>query len=379
MTKEIHDIINAYHKARREGKQMALATVVHVEGSSYRRPGARMLVEEDGKMTGAISGGCLEGDALRKALLAIHQQANRLVTYNTLEDDMAFGVQLGCNGIVHILFEPVDPSKTNHPVTLLEQCASAREPLVLATVFNLNRNPHQQFGTCLLSDGEKSVHAGNTPPDQLPLVTALTADAIQALDTQSSRLEHYPATGDSAFLEYLQPAISLYVVGGGNDALPLAAMASLLGWPVTVIDGRITHGNRQRFPAVENIINGKPQAVLPQLQIDHRSAVVLMTHNYHYDLAMLKGLLPMEPGYIGSLGPKSKFLKMLDDLRHEGIEPSQEQLEGVYGPTGLDIGAETAEEIALSIIAEIKAVMCGRKGNFLRNRQNSIHHHVTEQ
>ena len=108
--KEITDIINAYDKAVAAGKQSALATVVNVEGSSYRRPGARMLVEDNGKITGAISGGCLEGDALRKALLAINQQQNKLVTYNTLDpDDVAFGVQLGCNGIVHILFEPIKP------------------------------------------------------------------------------------------------------------------------------------------------------------------------------------------------------------------------------------------------------------------------------
>src|ERR1043165_2913977 len=122
MTKEIRDIIAAYEAAKQRGQQTALATVVHVEGSSYRRPGARMLVEDTGRMTGAISGGCLEGDALRKALLAINQQQNKLVTYNTLlEDDIDFGVQLGCNGIVHILFEPINPEQTDNPIALLER------------------------------------------------------------------------------------------------------------------------------------------------------------------------------------------------------------------------------------------------------------------
>src|SRR6478672_3389782 len=123
MTKEINDIITAYKQAQKEGRQTALATVVHVEGSSYRRPGARMLVEDNGKLTGAISGGCLEGDALKKALLAIEQQHNKLVTYNTnYEDDAEFGIQLGCNGIVHILFEPIDASQSNHPIAVLEKC-----------------------------------------------------------------------------------------------------------------------------------------------------------------------------------------------------------------------------------------------------------------
>jgi xanthine dehydrogenase accessory factor len=122
MTKEISDILVAFEEAQQKGRQTALATVVHVEGSSYRRPGARMLVEDNGKMTGAISGGCLEGDALRKALLAINQRQNKLVTYNTLEgDDVEFGVRLGCNGIVHVLFEPIDPNQAHNPIALLEK------------------------------------------------------------------------------------------------------------------------------------------------------------------------------------------------------------------------------------------------------------------
>src|SRR5215207_5240419 len=121
MMKEISDIINAFKEALLQGRQTALATVVHVEGSSYRRPGARMLIEDNGKLTGAISGGCLEGDALRKALLAINQKQNKLVTYNTMDDDdLEFGVQLGCNGIVHILFEPIEQTQVNNPITLLE-------------------------------------------------------------------------------------------------------------------------------------------------------------------------------------------------------------------------------------------------------------------
>src|SRR5918992_505391 len=138
MTKEIVDIVVAFKEAQQRGRQTALATVVHVEGSSYRRPGARMLVEDNGKMTGAISGGCLEGDALRKALLAINQRQNKLVTYNTLDDDdVEFGVQLGCNGIVHILFEPIDPSQPDNPIALLERVCLQRRDAVLVTLFSL--------------------------------------------------------------------------------------------------------------------------------------------------------------------------------------------------------------------------------------------------
>src|SRR3954466_14515885 len=129
--KEIKDILQSFEEARTSGKRTALATVVHVEGSSYRRPGARMLVTEDGQLTGAISGGCLEGDALRKALLAIDQQKNKLVTYDTTdEEDAKFGVQLGCNGIVHILFEPIIADQPN-PLQLLKYCAEKRQNSIL--------------------------------------------------------------------------------------------------------------------------------------------------------------------------------------------------------------------------------------------------------
>ena len=136
---------------QKAGKRTALATVVHVEGSSYRRPGARMLVTEDGILTGAISGGCLEGDALRKALSAIESGQNKLVTYDTTDDDdIQFGVQLGCNGIVHILFEPIDTAKPFHPLLLLQQTVQQAKPAVLVTLFSLANRNGLQPGTVLL-------------------------------------------------------------------------------------------------------------------------------------------------------------------------------------------------------------------------------------
>ncbi|WP_223833362.1 XdhC family protein [Pedobacter riviphilus] len=147
--KEITDIIKAYQKATKEKKKTALATVVKVEGSSYRRPGARMLITEDGQLTGAISGGCLEGDALRKALSAIVQQENKLITYDTTdEDDAKFGVQLGCNGIVHILFEPIIETDDLNPIAILTALQSKRENAVLVTLFSLADK--LQLGTSML-------------------------------------------------------------------------------------------------------------------------------------------------------------------------------------------------------------------------------------
>jgi len=346
---------------------MALATVVHVEGSSYRRPGARMLVTEDGELTGAISGGCLEGDALRKALLAIHQQQNKLVTYNSMdEEDHTIGVQLGCNGIVHILFEPVDVTKENHPVALLEKAAAQKRNSVLITLFSLDR--HQpQGGTCKLITteacyGDMDTAIAERLTDQ-DIATALAAGRAIVKTPFSEQLP-------SALLDVIQPPVELIIAGAGNDAFPLVQIAGVLGWNVTVTDGRKTHATADRFPTAR-VIAAKPEALTSSLEITPHTVFVLMSHNYNYDLAMLKELVTTDAGYIGVLGPKQKLQRMLADIHMQGIDTGS--LRHVYGPTGLDIGAEAAEEIALSIVAEIKAVLAGKNAARLRDKQGFIH------
>src|SRR5690606_14629032 len=149
--KEINEIIKAFDRAQAEGKKTALATVVQVEGSSYRSPGARMLITEDGELTGAISGGCLEGDALRKAQLVIFQQQSMLVTYDTTDDDDAkFGIGLGCNGVIHILIEPIPMGQEIHPLSLLKTCQKDRRGRVLITLYDLQNKRAPRIGTCLM-------------------------------------------------------------------------------------------------------------------------------------------------------------------------------------------------------------------------------------
>ena len=370
MTKEISDILNAFKEAERQGRRTALATVVHVEGSSYRRPGARMLMEDNGKMTGAISGGCLEGDALRKALQAINQRQNKLVTYNTLDDDdVELGVQLGCNGIVHILFEPIEPEKADNPVAILEKCFVQRKDAVLVTLFSLENFYGHQPGTCLFFN-EEYTH-GNI--ENKILETEIKEDARAVLASKSSLLKQYHDHELTAFLELLEPPVSLIIVGAGNDALPLVEMAMILGWQTTVIDGRSTHANRQRFSKIQQVIVGKPEEAIKQVVIDERTFFLLMTHNFNYDLEMMRLLLQKKCRYVGTLGPKKRLQRMLVGLQEQGVSITNEQREMIYGPIGLDIGAETAEEIALSVLAEIKAVLGDRQGTFLRDRSDHIH------
>ncbi len=373
--KEITDILNAYTHAASLGQRSALATVVHVEGSSYRRPGARMLVTDDGQLTGAISGGCLEGDALRKALLAISQGQNKLVTYDTTdEDDAQFGVQLGCNGIVHILFEPVREQQEANPIQLLRQLTSVRKNAVLVTLFSLGDTA--QPGTSLLfrTEAIKTSLTGS-------LKDVITIDAHKVFDDQSSNITTYQANGQvlNAFIEFIPPPVALIIAGAGNDVQPLVHMTAILGWQTTVVDGRSTHATLQRFAKANKVLVAKPGEVLREVDIDDRTVFLLMTHNYNYDLALLKELLLQNCRYIGILGPKKKMERMLTDLQTEGTELTARQRASIHSPVGLDIGAETSEEIALSIIAEIKAVLSARGGKPLRDQEASIHQRSAQQ
>ncbi|HSU52197.1 MAG TPA: XdhC/CoxI family protein [Segetibacter sp.] len=374
--KELKDILEAYDEAEREGKQSALATVVHLEGSAYRRPGARMLVTEDGKLTGAISGGCLEGDALRKAQLVMVQKKPMLVTYDTTdEDDAKLGVGLGCNGIISILIEPVDAEDKNNPIAYLKTVSSKRQAAVLITLFSLDKKEVQP-GTCLLltEDGVKKSCLNNERFE-----SELFADAELVLRRRVTVTKVYQSEAAlTAFVEVISPAVSLIIFGAGNDAIPLVQFANILGWETTVIDGRPNYATTQRFAGAGRILVSKPENSIPQLIFDANTVAVLMTHNYNYDIAVLKSLLPLKLPYVGALGPKKKLERMFDELKDQGIAITDESLMNIFGPTGLDIGAETADEIALSIISEIKAVLSKKTGMPLRDKDETIHPRETQ-
>lgn len=377
--KEIQAIIQAFDEAQAQGKQTALATVVHVEGSSYRRPGARMLITQDGQLTGAISGGCLEGDALRKALLVMARKEPLLVTYDTTdEDDAKLGVGLGCEGIIHIVIEPILPHKPDNPVQLLKTISAQRQNAVLGMLFSLQDRREVQPGTCLLQLQNTTVATG-TLNEQLQKV--LVADAKTAFINQVSSTKTYISEGKqfTAFLELIKPAVSLIIVGAGNDAIPVAQMAAIMGWQVTVADGRSQYATTARFPTASQVLVAKSDNIIEHITIDAQTVFVLMTHNYNYDLKLLRQLITRKITYIGMLGPRKKLVRMLDELKAEGIEPTEAELAKIYGPTGLNIGAENAEEIALSMIAEIKAVIAGRTGQSLRNTTDTIHPRIEKE
>lgn len=371
---EIVAIINAYKQATAAGKKAALATVVHVEGSSYRRPGARMLITEEGELTGAISGGCLEGDAFRKALHVILAEKNMLVTYDTAdEDDAKFGMGLGCQGIIQVLIEPLQGEKGKTIIDLLAKATESRQKTVLFTLFSMKDKRLPQYGSCFLYTEQMQNYG------QLLVVDhdLIMAEARTVITKEKSTYSSYQIGEEEiiVFAELIQPPVSLIVVGAGNDVIPLVNIAEMLGWESTVIDGRPMYASKERFPMPScQVLHAKADQVLEHVSIDHRTVFVLMSHNFNYDLAILKALINKEVMYIGVLGPHKKMQMMMEELKTQGIVLSEKQLNIIHGPVGLNIGAETAAEIAVSIIAEIQAKLTATNAAPLREKQAAIHH-----
>ncbi|RED92208.1 XdhC family protein [Marinoscillum furvescens] len=370
--KEIKEIIAAYDRATSRNMRCVLATVVHVEGSSYRGAGARMLVDEYGQMTGAISGGCLEGDALQKALHALAQNRTKLVTYDTGDEaDAIVGAQLGCDGVIQVLFEPLEASNSQ-VIELLRVVTSDRETRAVVTFFDLDKSGGQHLGTVALATGNE-LH-GQLPDEQLR--RQLQRDMELTKNNKCSLFRKYQLQNQSiyAFIELFEAPRQLVIVGAGNDARVLAQLAEPLGWELTVVDGRPSHASKDRFVSSCQVLVSRPEAVLENIPVDDQTAFVLITHNYHYDLAVLQQLLmATEVPYIGLLGPKKKFLRMQDELNASGVAIAKDAWERVYAPVGLEIGAETPAEIGLSILAEVQAAFAQKPGGYLRDKKGTIH------
>lgn len=351
------NLLEAHRQAATAGQKTALATVVHVEGSAYRKAGARMLIVEDGTLHGAISGGCLEGDALRKALHVMATGQPRLVRYDSTDEEEAHvGWQLGCRGIIHVLIEPV------FPVEIFEKLLARRQNAVLATLFSLENARAEQPGTQFLFLENDRAAATDSP---------ILSAARQVFLEKKSVVRELSFEGKfcSALLEFAAPPPRLVIFGAGNDVVPLVQMAEILGWETVVADGRPQLARAERFPTASCVLAARPDEISRFLPADARTFFLLMTHNYQYDLAALRVLLPADLRYIGLLGARSKFGRMLDELRAEGLDFQEDTLPQVFAPVGLNIGTDAPETIALGIVAEIQALLSGiLQPNFLSRK-----------
>lgn len=343
----MREILNRWRRDPSMGG--VLATVVHVEGSAYRRPGARMLVCPGGEHSGTISGGCLEGDVARKAEYWTAGGKPVVRVYDTLsEEDSRWEFGLGCNGVIYVLLERMQSLSTQAMLGHLDACQRARRETVIATVIRTRGERfavgQHLFGEAL--DGE------------------LLDAAATSRETRSSCL--LELRDADAFVEYIPAPVRLVVFGAGHDAIPLVNAAVSLGWEVTVADVRSGYVKPSRFPGATEVLTLPPAGDV-DFAIDRETAVVMMTHNYPLDVRLLPGLLASKPWYLGLLGPWRRTQRLFEEI---GVAASGGNL---HAPVGLDIGAETPESIALSIVAEIQAAMSGREGGPLRWRSGAIH------
>lgn len=370
--KELQQIIQAYENSKSEHQAVALATVVQVDGSAYRRPGARMLVTQEGNLTGAISGGCLEGDALRKAQAVIFQQKSMLVTYDTTdEDDQKFGVGLGCNGIIHVLIEPIDFGNPENPVELIKNALSDRETSLLLTLFSVPNSKSEQVGTIYLRKGNQNFGSLSRVHSDFKQVLEKEISDYDAPQNLIQSFSEYQQL--SVFFEVIKPPVRVLLFGAGNDTIPLAKMAEILGFELILIDGRKNMATVARFPSAKQIIQGAAEEIIEQIETDLNTVALLMTHNFEYEAVVLEKLLTFMIPYIGILGPKRKTEKLIQRLESKGISVHSDN---IYAPVGVEIGAETSEEIALSVLAEIKAVLNKKEPIFLREKLGPIHEKI---
>jgi len=371
--KDFKTIVNEFRKIDFTSRKAALATVVKVRGSSYRSPGARMLITDDGKWIGSISGGCLEGDALRKARQVMTDNRPMTVTYDTREEsNQNLGIGLGCNGVIDVLIEPINISEENNPVSLFEKFISTKEPLTLATIFNAKAGVGEKI--IAHATGEIQSYFSN-----VVLSKVVTNDLLELFNTKKSEAKTFTtADGETeVFMELVQPNVSLIIFGGGFDARPVSQLAKTLGWDVQVTDECVAHIAPLFFPTADKLSLCHRDFIDRDFEITPFTACVLMSHNYEYDRDVLKKLIKTDTPYIGILGPRKRFDKMLVEFSAQDLPLQAEDIHRIHSPIGLDIGAETPDEIAVSIIAEIQGKFVNRSGGFLKYRDAPIHHRDT--
>lgn len=368
---ELQAILQAFDTCQTTNEPTYLATVVNTQGSTYRRPGARILMTSKGRMVGTISGGCLENDVFERTQQVMSRKPI-VVKYDTSsQEDIIWGLGLGCNGVVQVLIERVDFDNELSPFAFLSKCFYYKQQVVVATVFNVEGKVKVKVGDRLML--HDSTNISNIEDANLSLAILTNAQAAQFNNHSCIKTYHLSTGFAEVFIEVIQPPNSLVIFGAGHDAVPIAHFAKTLGWNVTVVDSHANTATHQRFSSVDNIILARPETAHQQLFVNERTVAVVMTHNYLHDLELLKMLLPSAVSYIGVLGSKQRSERLLQDLHTQSIIYTEAQLQRLYAPVGIDIGADTPQEIAIAIIAEIQAVLSNREGGLLRDRSSPIH------
>ena len=342
------------------GRHAALATVTRIVGSAYRRAGAKLLIEDDGSVLGGVSGGCLEEDVRQAGLRVLRSGESRVLHYETGGDETrVWGLGLGCDGQVDLIVQPVAPEAA------LGSWARVRDLLREDSSFAIATIVATGASRGIFAMGESGPLASPWPDwAEDPALQAATAAALRAQHSRLQDLGHA-----KLFVEVLLPPPKLLLCGAAEDARPLVALAATVGFRVSVADHRPAHLEPQRLPEAHQLLLLRPDAASAELGVDSDTYAVVKTHSLKHDTAWVKRLIETEVAYLGILGPRARTQKILAEL---GIAGDAR----VFGPVGLDLGADGPEQVALSVVAELLAVRRGRQPRHLREQEVAVHAHA---
>jgi len=344
MTHEFKSLIEGYLSAKEIGLQAVFATVVDLDGSSYRRPGVRMMITENGHMTGAVSGGCVEKEILKQSASVFQTGNAKMMTYDGR-------YRLGCEGVLYILIEKLSPDP--EMIIDFKKCIQDRKPFQIDSIYSNKIGVSNGIGSVISFSNNKKYSF---------------CKSIENANERNDDLK--------TFSQVMSPCFRLIIVGAEHDAAQLCLSANNLGWEVQIVTSPSDPQTKEDFPGVHTIHPVNPEDFNIS-QIDKNSAIVLMTHNYAKDLRFLLALKEVQPAYLGLLGPSKRREKLLNDFMDLNPLIDDSFFDMVYGPVGLNIGAETPQEISLSICSEILAVIRKEEPKPLKDKTGTIHRHVS--
>ncbi|WP_405297012.1 XdhC family protein [Algibacter sp. Ld11] len=339
MTHEFIDIVHQAIELEKQHLKSVLASVVALDGSSYRRPGVRMLIDEHGNMTGAVSGGCVEKEILRQSALVFQTGQSKMMTYDGR-------YRLGCEGVLYILIEPILFSSTF--VERFFECVEQRDSFEIQSFYNKSEGIFTGVGSLVKFESRE--------------VFAIHKDFEYVTNSESLTI----------FSQSMTPRFKLLIIGGEHDAVQLCKYAAFTGWDVEIISGISDSRSLSNFPGAK-MFKAVSLEDMDVARIDQQTAVVLMTHNFASDLRYLVALQATNPAYIGLLGPSRRREDLLNQFVEYCSDVSEVFLDCIHGPAGLDIGAETPQEIAVSIISEILAIVRNKNPKSLSRKSGRIH------
>ncbi|MFD2562011.1 XdhC family protein [Aquimarina rubra] len=341
MTHEFKEIIASYQEANQKGIRAVIATVVDIDGSSYRRPGVGMLILENGQMTGAVSGGCVEKEVLRQAQSVFATNKAKIMTYNGR-------YRLGCEGILYILIERF--SVSNNTINTIQQYLASRTPFEIKSYYTKDEESNRSMGS--------KVSFGDT--HEFKFSDHFDIDIVK----QDISL--------ACFDREMQPCFRLVIIGSEHDAKQLSVIANATGWEVEVVNTPKSPKTLSDFSGANKVLNQSPENLVID-KVDKQTAIILMTHNFAKDLLYLQAIKDTQPIYIGLLGPSRRREKLLSAFIEYFPDVTDEFMECIHGPAGLNLGAETPQEIAISIIAEILSVIREQQPIPLQDKVGGIH------